>query len=98
MENFTWANFTGTINQFHPGDLSCVSDPCWYNLGLPDLQHTEAIIVECNTETSCENFQTENIQVFPQSMADPTVICIDAEAKLNPELGFTCQNGTFVPL
>jgi len=26
MENFTWANFTGTINTFQPGDLSCVTD------------------------------------------------------------------------
>ena len=26
MEDFTWANFTGTINTFMPGDGSCVSD------------------------------------------------------------------------
>jgi hypothetical protein len=28
MENFVWANFTGTINTFQPGDGSCVSDVC----------------------------------------------------------------------
>lgn len=26
MEDFTWANFTGTINSFNPGDHSCVTD------------------------------------------------------------------------
>ena len=26
MENFTWANFTGTINTFQPGDGSCITD------------------------------------------------------------------------
>lgn len=30
MEDFTWANWTGTINQFKPGDGSCASD-----VGLP---------------------------------------------------------------
>jgi len=26
MNNFTWANFTGTVNTFQPGDGSCASD------------------------------------------------------------------------
>ena len=26
MENFTWANITGTVNSFNPGDGSCVTD------------------------------------------------------------------------
>ena len=26
MEDFTWANFTGTVNSYRPGDLSCVTD------------------------------------------------------------------------
>ncbi|KAH9934766.1 pectin lyase fold/virulence factor [Fomitopsis serialis] len=79
MNNFTWTNFTGTINTFQPGDGSC------------------AIIVECNTDSSCRNFQMSNINVYPQTMAQPTVICIDAEANLNPELGFVCANGTYSP-
>ncbi len=98
MEDFTWANFTGTINTFSPGDRSCVTDPCWYNVGLPDLQHTEAIIVECNTNSSCSNFVTENVEVFPQDMRAPTTVCFNATAALNPKLGFDCVNGTFVPI
>jgi polygalacturonase len=48
MSHFTWENFTG-VNTFQPGDGSCVTDPCWYNAGLPNLKQTEAIIIECNT-------------------------------------------------
>lgn len=98
MQDFTWANFTGTINTFQPGDGSCVSDPCWYNVGLPNLTHTEAIILECNSNTSCSNFVFENIELFPQNLASPTVICLNATAELNPKLGFNCRNGTYVPL
>lgn len=98
MQDFTWANFSGTINTFMPGDGSCVTDPCWYNVGLPDLTHTEAIIIECNTNTSCQNFALENIQVFPQSLAPSTVICMNATAQLNPKLGLHCANGTYIPI
>ncbi|KAF2767678.1 pectin lyase-like protein [Teratosphaeria nubilosa] len=97
MEDFTWANFTGTINTFQPGDGSCVTDPCWYDVGLPNLTHTEAIIIECNTDSSCKNFKTSNIDILPQSMDAPSVICINANAELNPSLGFVCANGTYVP-
>ncbi|OCK86060.1 glycoside hydrolase family 28 protein [Lepidopterella palustris CBS 459.81] len=96
MQDFTWANFTGTINTFSPGDGSCVTDPCWYDIGLPGLRHTEAIVIECNTNTSCQNFTLENIQVWPQSMEVPTVVCINATTELNPKLGFECRNGTFI--
>jgi polygalacturonase len=97
MENFTWSDFTGSVNTYRPGDGSCASNPCWYNTGLPNLKHTEAVIIECNTATSCKNFELNNIQVIPQSMVEPTVICINATAALNPHLGFDCKNGTFVP-
>ncbi|KAJ5820141.1 pectin lyase-like protein [Penicillium riverlandense] len=97
MEDFTWSGFTGTVNTWRPGDGSCVSDPCWYDEGLPNLKHTEAVIIECNTETSCRNFAVDNIQVIPQNMAEPTVICMNATAELNPDLGFNCHNGTYLP-
>ncbi|KAF2097651.1 pectin lyase-like protein [Rhizodiscina lignyota] len=95
MEDFTWANFTGTINTFMPGDGSCVSDPCWYNVGLPNLQHTEAIIIECNTNVSCKSFVLENIELIPQSLDAPTMVCINATSSLNPGLGVDCVNGTY---
>lgn len=97
MEDFSWSDFTGTINTFRPGDGSCVTDPCWYDDGLPGLKHTEAIVIECNTETSCKNFKLENVQIIPQNMESPTAVCINATAALNPHLGFDCRNGTFVP-
>ncbi|KAK5230372.1 hypothetical protein LTR47_007788 [Exophiala xenobiotica] len=98
MEDFTWANITGTINTFNPGDGSCVTDPCWYDVGLPSLKHTEAIIVECNTDTSCKNFVFDNIQVFPEILQPATVICMNATKSLNPNLGFSCANTTYIPI
>ncbi|KAJ6114636.1 exopolygalacturonase C [Penicillium sp. IBT 16267x] len=97
MEDFVWSDFKGTVNSWQPGDGSCVSDPCWYDVGLPNLNHTETVIIECNTNSSCKNFELQNIEIIPQSMAEPTVICINATAALNPELGFDCRNGTFIP-
>lgn len=98
MQDFTWTNFTGTINQFSPGDGSCVTNPCWYNVGLPNLAHTEAVIIECNTDSSCQNFALSNIEVFPQAGGvSSTAICINCTSANNPKLGFGGQNGTFVP-
>ncbi|ROW01805.1 hypothetical protein VPNG_07813 [Cytospora leucostoma] len=98
ISDFTWEDFTGTINSFNPGDGSCVSDPCWYDAGLPNLQHTEAVIIECGSTTSCQNLALKNIEVFPQTLEPPTIICIDASESSNPDLGTYCRNGTFIPL
>jgi polygalacturonase len=95
MEDFTWSNFTGTINTIKPGDGSCVGSPCWYNVGLPNLKHTEAVIIECSTEQSCKNFVLKEIKLRPQSSEPASVICMNAKAELNPKLGFECRNGTF---
>jgi hypothetical protein len=97
MEDFTFSNFTGTINSLKPGDGSCVSDPCWYNAGLPDLKHTEAVIIQCNTENSCRNFALKDIKLIPQKAEAASLICLRAKADLNPKLGFECTNGTFTP-
>ncbi|KAF2433893.1 putative exopolygalacturonase C [Tothia fuscella] len=95
MEDFTWTNFTGTINSLNPGDGSCVSEPCWYNTGLADLKHTEAVIIECSSERSCKNFALKGIDMRPQGMDPASVICMKAMAASNPKLGFECKNGTF---
>lgn len=71
--------------------------PCWYDVGLPDLKHNEAVIIECNEKDSCSDFELKNIRLYPQDMSNPTVICMNAEAGLNPQLGIDCRNGTFVP-
>jgi polygalacturonase len=97
MEDFVWSDFTGSVNTWRPGDGSCVSDPCWYDDGLPNLKHTEAVITECKTESSCKYFELHNIQIIAQNMEPPTVVCINATAQLNPQLGFDCRNGTFSP-
>jgi hypothetical protein len=70
--------------------------PCWYNQGLNPTQ-TESLILQCNTDTSCSGFETHNINVYPQKLEAPSVICFNIEADLNPNLGFDCANGTYVP-
>ncbi|KAH7017778.1 polygalacturonase [Ilyonectria destructans] len=98
MEDFTWENWSGSINSYMPGDGSCASDPCWYNVGLPNLEHNEAIILECYNDKSCKNFKFNDIRIYPQDLSSPSVICMNAKASLNPEMGIDCHNGTFVPL
>jgi len=95
MRDFTWSNFTGTINDRTPGDGSCVTNPCWYDIGYPDLTHREALIIACANKESCQNFKVEDIRVVPTVKMMPSMVCINAEAELNPQLGFECKNGTF---
>ncbi|KAF2668598.1 putative exopolygalacturonase C [Microthyrium microscopicum] len=95
MKDFTWSNFSGTINTQNPGDGSCVK-PCWYNDGLPTLRHTEAVILGCDSATSCQNFVLKNINLEPAGgNAHTTQICMNAKSDLNPRLGIGCSNGTF---
>ncbi|RXG41513.1 hypothetical protein VDGE_09366 [Verticillium dahliae] len=98
MRNFKWDSWAGSINSYNPGDGSCASNPCWYNVGLPNLKHNEAIIVECNEDDSCQGFEFDNMRIYPQDMTAPSVICMKATAALNPNLGIDCRNGTYVPL
>jgi hypothetical protein len=97
MEDFKFINFTGTLNSINPGDGTCVTDPCWYDVGLLERNKTESIIVECSNSTSCKNFEFDNIDVFPENMQAPTVICMNATKALNPNLGFECTNGSYIP-
>jgi polygalacturonase len=97
LENMTFANFTGNINSYNPGDGSCVSDPCWYNAGYANLMQSESIIIECNTLESCHNITFSNIEVRPQNSLPASKICVSVDAELNPDLGFDCSNGTYVP-
>jgi hypothetical protein len=89
MRDFTWKNFSGTINTLAPGDGSCVK-PCWYNEGLPNLKHTEAVIIGCNSVDSCRGFALSGISLRPQTAAAATMICVNAKKELNPRLGVQC--------
>ncbi|KAK1572962.1 family 28 glycosyl hydrolase [Colletotrichum navitas] len=95
MEDFTWEHFSGNINTYNPGDGSCTTNPYWYNSGLVNLTHTEAVVIGCSDGKSCRGFQTRNIRIDPQSRTVPKVICMNAAPDLNPNLGFECANGTY---
>lgn len=97
MENFTWKNWRGSINSFAPGDASCASDPCWYD--VPGADGTQAVVMTCATETSCKNFQVEDVEVMPQKAYEmPSIMCTNVAAASSPNFGIECKNGTYVPL
>jgi hypothetical protein len=96
VRDLTWKNFSGTINDRKPGDGSCASNPCWYHVGFPDLTHREAAIIACGHSQSCKNLRLENILVAPTVKMVPSLVCINVEKELNPNLGFECKNGTFM--
>ncbi|TFK47002.1 pectin lyase-like protein [Heliocybe sulcata] len=92
MQDFTYDNFYGDINTFHPGDASCVSDPCWYYEEGAD--GTQAAILRCNPGT-CQNFTLSNIHLRTQSGVPATLLCNNPPVD-SPDVGFICQNGTFI--
>lgn len=93
LEDISFKTISGTVNTFHPGDGSCVTDPCWYNVGWPDLTHTEYLVISCHTELSCRNFTTDNIRVHPEDGKTPKIICVNLKSNMNPTLGFPCGPG-----
>jgi hypothetical protein len=98
MEDFVWSDFTGSVNTWRPGDGSCVSDPCWYDDGLPTLKHTEAVVIECNTESSCNNFKIHNIQIIPQNMEPPTVVLHQCDSPAEPTTGLRLPQWHFLSI
>ncbi|TFK47003.1 putative extracellular exo-polygalacturonase [Heliocybe sulcata] len=92
MQNFTYDNFFGDINTFHPGDGSCVTDPCWYY--EPGADGTQAAILRCNAG-ACSDFTLQNINLRPQSGVPATILCNNPPVD-SPDIGIVCQNGTFV--
>jgi polygalacturonase len=94
MKDFTWEKFQGTINSRNPGDGSCV-EPCWYNDGLKGLKHTEALIIGCDSTSSCRNFVFKDIDLTPNGGGTTTQMCVNLNASSNPRLGIQCSNGPF---
>jgi hypothetical protein len=97
MKDFTWRNIKGTINDLNPGDGSCVK-PCWYYDGLPTLKHTEAVILGCDSPTSCVDFRMSGVDLKPIGKARSELICMNVAPTLNPRLGFECKNGSFAQM
>jgi len=96
MRDFTWSNFSGTINELNPGDGSCVK-PCWYYDGLTGLRHNEAVVFQCATGQSCQNFAVESVKLRAQKQEGTSVICKNVVKEMNPRLGFECRDGLFSP-
>jgi hypothetical protein len=65
---------------------------CWY--AVPEADGTQSIVMQCTNNTSCQDFEVRDIQIIPQSLTPPTVLC--GNLQNSSSLGFLCVNGTFV--
>ncbi|KAJ6487628.1 pectin lyase-like protein [Mycena sanguinolenta] len=94
IKGMSFTNFAGTINAFHPGDGSCISDPCWYFVAGAD--GTQSIIFDDFYAGTVQDISASNILVIPDRLlAPPTVIC---NASLTPkDVGFKCWDGLYLP-
>lgn len=43
MQDFSWINFTGTVNSYRPGDGSCVTDVSW-KIVVPGLTDEDSLV------------------------------------------------------
>ncbi|TID22008.1 glycosyl hydrolase family 28 [Venturia nashicola] len=96
LRDFTWSNFSGTINSKNPGDGSCISKPCWYDQDLPPLKHNEAVIIQCASEKVCSNFVVKGFKLKTDAGAATSAVCANLGKSANPKLGFKCANGPFI--
>lgn len=97
ITNFKWVNISGTINDVYPGDGSCTTDPCWYNVA--NATNNAAITLELLNQTA-SGIRVENVHLRPlDGKGGANVLCdpssfIDGTA----DLGFECVNGPYVPV
>lgn len=94
IDSITYKDWKGTINTYQPGDRSCVTNPCWYD--VPGSDGTQAVVIGCSNATACSNFKFEHIEIVPQSAVAPKINCTYLEAATNPHLGLVCQNETLI--
>lgn len=96
ITNFRWVNVSGTINDVHPGDGSCTTDPCWYYVA--NATNNAGVTLQLLNQTA-KGVQLENIQLKPwDGKGTANVLCnptsfIDGVGNL----GFECKNGPYVP-
>lgn len=82
--NFTWADFTGTINSKNAGDGSCITNPCWDYQDLKDIEKNEALILQCASEKSCSNFVVKGFKLKTDAGGPTTAICSNVGKVANP--------------
>ncbi|KAJ7735743.1 hypothetical protein B0H16DRAFT_1327045, partial [Mycena metata] len=94
IDGLSFTNFVGTINSLHPGDGSCISDPCWYF--VPHADGTQSIIFDDFYAGTVQAISAKDILVVPDRfLVLPKVIC---NASVTPkEVGFKCWDGLYLP-
>jgi len=95
ISNFLWVNISGTINDVHPGDGSCVTDPCWY---FVNVTNNAAITLELLNATATD-VRVLNIDLKPlDGNGTADVTCNPTSfTDGTSNLGFDRVNGPYVP-
>jgi hypothetical protein len=93
-EGFTWRNIKGSIDDLNPGDGSCVN-PCWYYEELPTLKHTKAVILGCDSATSCVDFQMSNRELEADREREARDDLCELSGEYEPEFGLRLSEWHF---
>ncbi|TKA73655.1 hypothetical protein B0A55_06504 [Friedmanniomyces simplex] len=94
IDNFSWTNVSGTINDMYPGDGSCVTDPCWYYVA--NATNTAGVTMQLLNGTA-SGVHLENINLLPidgKGVSD-TYCNPDSFTDGTENLGFVCANGPY---
>ncbi|TDL28064.1 pectin lyase-like protein [Rickenella mellea] len=92
IQDFTFQNFVGTIEDVPYVEGSCVSNPCWY--AVPGATGKEVIILDLYPGTAT-HVLAKRIFAVTETGARVAAMC-NATAVIG-DVGFKCQNGPFIP-
>jgi len=92
IQDFTFLNFAGIIEDVPYVEGSCVSDPCWY--AVANATGKEVIILDLYPGTAT-NIVAEDIFARTETGAPVAVMC--NPATVTNDVGFVCQDGPFIP-
>jgi len=94
IQNFSWTNVFGTINDMYPGDGSCVTNPCWY--AVSGVTNTAGVTFQLLNNTATD-VELKNINLLPidgkgvsDTYCNPSAFVDGTEG-----LGFVCANGPY---
>lgn len=94
IDGLSFTGFAGTINSKHPGDGSCISDPCWYYVAGAD--GTQSIIFDDFYPGTVQGLHVKDIAIVPQVLKLPTVKCNTTQLK-GLDVGMKCWDGLYIP-
>ncbi|KAF5313038.1 hypothetical protein D9619_002417 [Psilocybe cf. subviscida] len=91
IQDFTFQNFVGVVQDKPYVEGSCVSDPCWYY--VPGATGKEVAIFDLYPGTA-KNIVAKGIFATTETHAPVAVMC--NSTTISTDVGFKCWNGKFI--